>query len=120
MTTDVLAERIADAVSASLKAAIGEQVQRLVEGVMGAKSARPLVDIHAIAQFFGVSVVTVRRMVGEGMPVEWVASAMRFDVDACREWNRERGKRSVTKEKTDRKRNTDEPVRGVTLKSRSR
>jgi hypothetical protein len=90
------------------------------ETIGQAPSRAPLVDIHGIAGALCVSEVTIRRLVADGMPVTWIASAMRFDVDECKAWNRERGKRSVTKEPKTRRLTEDGPVAGVVLKTRRR
>ena len=121
MIPEAMAERIAEAVNAAVRTTMIEEVPKLMAGIIGAHAAeapRPLVDINAVAQAFDVSVVTVRRMVKAGMPVEWAASSMKFNLDACHAWRREHGKRSVTGD-GGRKR-TDEPVPGVTLKPRRR
>lgn len=113
MSHDV--DAVADALCARLRPELEAMVARAVAG----GTAVEIVTIDGLCDAIKVSAATVRRMVREGMPVEWAASAMRFDVAECRSWMRARGKKSVTKAGK-RRPVLDGPVPGVTLKSRAR
>lgn len=108
-----------DAVVDALRASLLPEIEAMIVRALAGRASAGVVNIDELGAALKVSESTVRRMVSAGMPVEWAASAMRFDVAACRAWTRARGKKSVTRAGESRP-STAGPVPGVTLKSRAR
>jgi len=81
--------RPVDSLSATIRAAVAAEIDRLRDELTEVVSARPLkrlIDRNELCQSLGVSAPIIRRLEDDGMPMVRLGEVGRYDLDQVLQW----------------------------------